>query len=170
LLNATTCLKHQAALSVAYGAGLRVAEVSGPKVSDIDSERMLLRIECGKGRQYRNAMLSADMLALLRQWRKLGRQQGAMHRFLLHVLPRGFHRIRHYGLLAGATSKSSLALARKLLAVASPPDDNMSEEPLDTSSPCPCCGGHMLVIETFASWRQPRAPPHGAASTGRNAP
>jgi hypothetical protein len=94
-----------------------------------------------------------------------------IRRFLLHVLPRGFHRIRHYGLLAGATRKSSLALARKLLAVASPPDDDdMSEEPLDTRSPCPCCGGHMLVIETFASWCQPRAPPHGAASTGRNAP
>ena len=92
-----------------------------------------------------------------------------IRRFLLHVLPRGFHRIRHYGLLAGATRKSSLALARKLLAVASPPDD-MSEEPLDTRSPCPCCGGHMLVIETFTSWCQPRAPPHGAASTGRNAP
>jgi hypothetical protein len=93
-----------------------------------------------------------------------------IRRFLLHVLPRGFHRIRHYGLLAGATRKSSLALARKLLAVASPPDDSMSEEPLDARSPCPCCGGHMLVIETFASWCQPRAPPHGAASTGRNAP
>ena len=49
LLNATTCLKHQAALSVAYGAGLRVAEVSTLKVSDIDSERMLLRVERGKG-------------------------------------------------------------------------------------------------------------------------
>ena len=60
LLSATTCLKHQAALSVAYGAGLRVAEVSGLKVSDIDSERMLLRIEHGKGGQYRNAMLSED--------------------------------------------------------------------------------------------------------------
>ena len=79
LLNATTCLKHQAALSVAYGAGLRVAEVSGLKVSDIDSERMLLRVERGKGGQYRNAMLSADMLALLRQWWKVGRQQGVMH-------------------------------------------------------------------------------------------
>jgi len=79
LLNATTCLKHQAALSVAYGAGLRVAEVSCLKVSDIDSERMLLRIERGKGGQYRNAMLSTDMLALLRQWWKVGRQQGVMH-------------------------------------------------------------------------------------------
>jgi integrase/recombinase XerD len=72
LLNATTCLKHQAALSVAYGAGLRVAEVSSLKVSDIDSERMLLRVERGKGGQYRNAMLSVDMLALLRQWWKVG--------------------------------------------------------------------------------------------------
>ncbi len=49
LLNATTCLKHQAALSVAYGAGLRVAEVAALKVADIDSERMLIRVERGKG-------------------------------------------------------------------------------------------------------------------------
>jgi integrase/recombinase XerD len=62
LLNATTCLKHQSALSVAYGAGLRVAEVSALKVADIDSERMLLRVERGKGGQYRNAVLSADLL------------------------------------------------------------------------------------------------------------
>ena len=68
LLNATTCLKHQAALSVAYGAGLRVAEVAVLKVSDVDSERMLLRVERGKGGQYRNAMLAADLLVLLRQW------------------------------------------------------------------------------------------------------
>jgi site-specific recombinase XerD len=80
LLNATTCPKHQAALSVAYGAGLRVAEVSALKVSDVDSERMLLRVERGKGGQYRNAMLSTDLLALLRQWWKDGRQQGVMHR------------------------------------------------------------------------------------------
>ena len=80
LLNATTCLKHQAALSVAYGAGLRVAEVSALKVADIDSERMLIRVERGKGGQYRNAMLSADLLTLLRQWWKVGRQQGVMHR------------------------------------------------------------------------------------------
>ena len=80
LLNATTCLKHQAALSVAYGAGLRVAEVSALKVADVDSERMLLRVERGKGGRHRNAMLSADLLALLRQWWKVGRQQGVMHR------------------------------------------------------------------------------------------
>ena len=80
LLNATTCLKHQAALSVAYGAGLRVAEVASLKVSDVDSERMLLRVERGKGGQYRNAMLPADLLALLRRWWKAGHQQGVMHR------------------------------------------------------------------------------------------
>jgi len=68
LLNATTCLKHQAALSVAYGAGLRVAEVSMLKVADVDSERILLRVERGKGGRYRNAMLSEDLLTLLRQW------------------------------------------------------------------------------------------------------
>jgi integrase/recombinase XerD len=80
LLNATTCLKHQAALSVGYGAGLRVAEIAMLKVRDIDSERMLIRVERGKGGQYRNAMLPADLLTLLRQWWKLGHQQGVMHR------------------------------------------------------------------------------------------
>ena len=80
LLGATTCLKHQAALSVAYGAGLRVGEVAMLKVRDVDSERMLLRVERGKGGQYRNAMLPVDLLALLRQWWKLGHEQGVMHR------------------------------------------------------------------------------------------
>jgi site-specific recombinase XerD len=79
LLQATTCLKHHAALSVAYGAGLRVAEVASLEVSDIDSERMLIRVERGKGGRYRNAMLAADLLILLREWWKAGRQQGVMH-------------------------------------------------------------------------------------------
>ena len=93
-----------------------------------------------------------------------------IRRFLLHVLPRGFHRIRHYGLLAGATRKASLERARELLAVAPPPHDDMPAEPADTRPPCPCCGGHMVVIETFARWCQPRAPPPGSAPTGRNVP
>jgi integrase/recombinase XerD len=80
LLNATTSLKHQAALSVAYGAGLRVGEVAMLKVRDIDSERMLIRVERGKGGQYRNAMLSPDLLALLRQWWQDGHRQGVLHR------------------------------------------------------------------------------------------
>lgn len=81
-----------------------------------------------------------------------------IHRFLLHVLPRGFHRIRHYGLLAASSRKASLALARQLLDGAPPPDDPL-EEPDDHRPPCPCCGGHMIIIETFERWRQPRAPP-----------
>jgi len=79
LLEATTCLKHQAALSVAYGSGLRVAEVAALKVSDIDSKRMLLRIERGKGGSYRNAMLPEGLLVLLRDWWRAGQQQGVMH-------------------------------------------------------------------------------------------
>jgi integrase/recombinase XerD len=59
--------------SVAYGAGLRASELTALKVRDIDSERMLLRVERGKGGQYRNAMLPAGLLALLRQWWKAGR-------------------------------------------------------------------------------------------------
>jgi site-specific recombinase XerD len=78
LLGATTCIKHRAALSVAYGAGLRVAEVAALKVGDIDSERMPIRVERGKGGRYRNAMLSPDLLTLLRAWWKEGRRQGAM--------------------------------------------------------------------------------------------
>lgn len=79
LLGATTCLKHQAALSVAYGAGLRASEVTALKVRNVDSERMLLRVERGKGGQYRNAMLPASLLMLLREWWKVGRQEGVMH-------------------------------------------------------------------------------------------
>jgi integrase len=66
LLGATTCIKHRAALSVAYGAGLRVTEVAALKIGNVDSERMLIRVERGKGGRYRNAMLSPDLLTLLR--------------------------------------------------------------------------------------------------------
>ncbi len=90
-----------------------------------------------------------------------------IRRFLLHVLPRGFHRIRHYGLLASATRKSSLALARHLLATAPPPIDDPAEEPIDTRPPCPCCGGRMIVVETFARWHEPRAPPSRPSQAGR---
>jgi hypothetical protein len=90
-----------------------------------------------------------------------------IRRFLLHILPRGFHRIRHYGLLAASARAASLTRARELLAVASPPDDDVPEEPLDARPPCPCCGGHMIIIETFARCGQPRAPPHRPSPTGR---
>jgi len=68
LLEATTNLKYKAALATAYGAGLRASEVTHLKVTDIDSQRMVLRIEQGKGSKDRNAMLSPTLLALLRHW------------------------------------------------------------------------------------------------------
>ena len=83
-----------------------------------------------------------------------------IRRFLLHVLPRGFHRIRHYGLLAASSRKASLERARELLAVAPTPDDDPLAEPADPRPPCPCCGGRMVVIDTFERWCQPRAPPY----------
>jgi hypothetical protein len=85
-----------------------------------------------------------------------------IRRFLLHVLPRGFHRIRHYGLLAASARKASLARARELLAVAPPPADAVPDEPRDLRPPCPCCGGQMIVVEIFARWSQPRAPPRAS--------
>jgi hypothetical protein len=87
-----------------------------------------------------------------------------MRRFLLHVLPHGFHRIRHYGLFASATRKANIARVRKLLAVSTPtPAPVETEEPPAQLPPCPCCGGRMRIIETFERWMQPRAPP---AATG----
>ena len=78
LLAATTCLKHRAALSIAYGSGLRVSEVANLRVGDIDSQRMVIRVELGKGERYRNAMLSEDLLLLLRAWWQEGRKRGLM--------------------------------------------------------------------------------------------
>jgi hypothetical protein len=89
-----------------------------------------------------------------------------MRRFLLHVLPRGFHRIRHYGLLASATRKASIARARELLAVSPPAEPAEPVELSDPLPPCPCCGGRMRIIETFGRWSQPRAPPQASTPTG----
>ena len=78
LLEAAPGLKYKAALGVAYGAGLRVSEVAHLKVDDVDSTRMLLRVEQGKGRKDRNAMLSPQLLELLRLWWREGRRRGVM--------------------------------------------------------------------------------------------
>ena len=89
-----------------------------------------------------------------------------IRRFLLHVLPKGFHRIRHYGLLASTGREANVARARALLAV--PPVAEPAEpvELTEPRPPCPCCGGHMIIIETFQRWMQPRGPPASPASTG----
>jgi site-specific recombinase XerD len=78
LLEHAPGLKARAALSVAYGAGLRASEVVSLKVGDIDSERQVIRVEQGKGRKDRYAMLADDLLALLRDWWRLGHQKGVM--------------------------------------------------------------------------------------------
>jgi integrase/recombinase XerD len=78
LLEAAPGPKYQAALAAAYGAGLRVAEVVALKVGDVDSTRMMLRVEQGKGRRDRHAMLSPQLLALLRAWWRVGRRRGVM--------------------------------------------------------------------------------------------
>jgi integrase/recombinase XerD len=73
LLEAAPNPKSKAALSVAYGAGLRAMEVVALKVADIDSQRMLIRVEMGKGRKDRHAMLSPQLLELLRDWYRIAR-------------------------------------------------------------------------------------------------
>src|SRR4030081_602794 len=75
-LEAAPSIKYKAALSVAYGAGLRVSEVVSLKVSDVDSKRMMLRVEQGKGRKDRHAILSPQLLKLLREWYRIARPQG----------------------------------------------------------------------------------------------
>ena len=88
-----------------------------------------------------------------------------IRRFLIHVLPHGFHRIRHYGLFANGNRAANVARARELLAVPSrpqqpeTPETTTSDEPRALPRPCPCCGGRMIIIETFAPGCQPKHRP-----------
>ena len=86
-----------------------------------------------------------------------------IRRFLLHVLPKGFHRIRHYGLFASTARRANIARARALLAAREPRTvrdaTSAAAAPNDHRPPCPCCGGRMIVIETFERSRGPRDPP-----------
>ena len=88
-----------------------------------------------------------------------------IRRFLSHVLPSGFHRIRHYGLLANGNRTANIARARELLGQP-PPVDMAEDEPAEkpdaaheSKQPCPACGGRMIVIEIFEPGCAPRAPP-----------
>ena len=93
-----------------------------------------------------------------------------IRRFMLHVLPKGFHRIRHYGLLASSRTKAdTIERARELIKLATPPQPPRStkpdEAPANTEAtdkpihPCPCCGGRMVIIETFEAGCAPRNRP-----------
>ncbi len=94
-----------------------------------------------------------------------------IRRFLIHVLPHGFHRIRHYGLLASSTRKANITKIRALLCVRRPeqavaPGPEAETIPLTLREPCPCCGGPMRIIEIFRRGQKPmsHAPPKGQAA------
>jgi len=87
-----------------------------------------------------------------------------IRRFLLHVLPKGFHRIRHYGLFANGNRATNIARLRELLSV--PPvvveeaeEEASSDDQRQLPCPCPRCGGRMIIIETFAAGMQPTSSP-----------
>jgi hypothetical protein len=90
-----------------------------------------------------------------------------IRRFLIHVLPKGLHRIRHYGLLAKSACAGNIARARELLAVAKP-ERQPTSAAADTNKPsCPCCGGRMIIIEVFARGATPRHQPTAPTSVIR---
>jgi hypothetical protein len=101
-----------------------------------------------------------------------------IRRFLLYVLPQGFHRIPHYGLLASAGCKANIARARKLIAVPLPSDppaeDNNTDQAAGAAThhrpPCPCCGGRMIIVEIFERGAAPRGPPSPQAGVGTATP
>jgi Putative transposase/Transposase zinc-binding domain len=101
-----------------------------------------------------------------------------IRRFLLHVLPQGFHRIRHYGLLASAGCKANIARARELIAGPLPPDPPAQDDNTDQAAgtatdhrpPCPCCGGRMIIVEIFERAAAPRGPPSPQAGGGTATP
>ena len=96
-----------------------------------------------------------------------------IRRFLMHVLPGGFHRIRYHGLLASAVRADNIARARQMLAVPLLPIDAIKatgakpDEPKPSQHPCPCCGARMIIIETFERGCQPRHRPTPAPAAIR---
>ncbi len=126
-------------------------------------------------------LVSADAGTVASRWQdyriKSGDRQKVMRlatpefirRFLIHVLPDGFHRIRHYGLLASAQRKANIARCRALLGAMSPaqePAEAAEVLPLTLREPCPCCGGTMRIVEIFRRGQKPssRAPPREQAA------
>ncbi|MDP5360550.1 MAG: IS91 family transposase [Paracoccaceae bacterium] len=128
-------------------------------------------------------LVSADAQTVTFRWKdyriKSGDRQKVMRlatpefirRFLIHVLPDGFHRIRHYGLLASAKRKANITKIRAFLCIRQPEqnvaqDPNVEAAPLTLREPCPCCGGAMRIIEIFRRCQKPmsRAPPREQAA------
>ena len=127
-------------------------------------------------------LVSADAEIVAFRWkdyrsiRRPAKDHAAGHpefirRFLIHVLPDGFHRIRHYGLLASSARKANITKIRALLGVQQPEQATVSGPdaeitPLTLREPCPCCGGPMRIIEIFRRGQKPmsRAPPREQAA------
>jgi len=126
-------------------------------------------------------VVSADVETVAFRWKdyriKSGDRQKVMRlatpefirRFLIHVLPDGFHRIRHYGLLASSIRKANIARIRNLLWAEQPRQEPQTDAeiiPLTLREPCPCCGGPMRIIEIFRRGQKPmsRAPPREQAA------
>jgi hypothetical protein len=89
-----------------------------------------------------------------------------IRRFLIHVLPGGFHRIRHYGLFASGSRAENTARARQLLNAPTPQDKADDPDPTRAHQ-CPCCGGRMIIIETFERGCSPRYRPTDSTSAIR---
>src|SRR6516162_1498022 len=122
LLEAAPGVKYKAALSVAYGAGLRVSEVANLKVSDIDSKRMLIRVEQGKGRKDRHAMLSPQLLTVLRPWWLQCRSQGWLFPGQDPILPITTRQLNRACHMADTTARYAQVATNLLRTVTSPLD------------------------------------------------
>ncbi len=124
-------------------------------------------------------LITLDDKGVIFKWKDYRAKDGDLHktmalpipefirRFLIHVLPQGFHRIRHYGLFANGGRTRNLARARELLCVPitqrEPDPAADADEPPMLSYPCPSCGGPMIIIETLEPGHPPRAPPPSKA-------
>jgi hypothetical protein len=170
----------QAQMFAAYLAPLRRAEwvvyakrpFGGPQAVLAYLSRYTHRVAISNRR-----LISLDDAGVTFKWkdyRAKGRERAKMmtlatgefiRRFLIHVLPSGFHRIRHYGLFAGGKRVDNITRAREMLAVPKPHSQNAASDAADSNEPqtplhpCPCCGGRMIVIEIFERGCSPRTRP-----------
>ena len=147
---------------------------AGPKAVLAYLSRYTHRVAIANSR-----LLSFDSQGVTFKWKDYRRKGQNQHktmtlntdefirRFLIHILPSGFHRIRHYGLLANAKRVDNLVHARKLLAIPIPESTDEATE--NDNSPvstyiCRSCGAPMIIIETLNPSHRPRAPPNGIAA------
>jgi hypothetical protein len=131
-------------------AGARVA-ISNRRLVSLDDDRVTFKCKDYRlqGPERYNKLMTLDTHEFIR-------------RFLMHVLPAGFHRIRYYGFLTSQTRARNIARIRELLALPLIPVDAIKaanakpEEPKTPEHPCPCCGSRMRIIETFLRGQQPK--------------